>query len=630
MKHVYISTDDISTGLIVNNGKVEISSNYLTKAELDATYQKTGEYATTEELMTLDTKVDGLSDVYQPLGNYLSTEKAYEEFISLDALAEYATKEYVDTAIENIDLGALENVTGFDGSYEGNSVFTGDMVITGELTVESLYDSTNARQVRVAEIVTNDDLNELLPTLGSGSESSYVLPAASSTTLGGVKIGSGVQVTADGTISVELPEQYEYELPTASSATLGGVKIGSGVQVANDGTISVAIPEQEKYTLPAATTSALGGIKVGSGLSINEDGVLAATTTSYTLPVASKSTLGGVKIGDGLQLATDGTISTTGESSEFSGDKTIDGDLYVTGSVYYGGAIEEYDTTSSKYKGFKVLYERGTFVIGTPYATGEITYNEDGTFTDKSGLYSGKLDSRGYLDLSVEARVLTTFEQNDLIGRNIMIYVEMEGKPASAAIFGGFCATASMESNSIFTANGYVGAGSSSDMPAFRNAMTSDVNKILFTPESSDGGAIFVNGKKLSLSLYVKNAHPVTTNMKIIIPYTHDVCSVLVKKVAIIDMDEYNYSGDEDGISITENGFDDYVKDTALTLRNASSVSHLSKQNQVLSDALEATKLELANSKAEIENLYNELDKLGEYYNNLSSIVTKISTKFKL
>ena len=115
---------------------------------------------------------------------------------------------------------------------------------------------------------------------GGGSGSGYVLPPASATTLGGVKVGSGLSVTADGTLS----------------ATSGG----SG------------------YVLPPASASTLGGIKVGSNLSITADGILSATDTKYTLPPATKTILGGVKVGDGINVSDDGTISVTAVSYPIS------------------------------------------------------------------------------------------------------------------------------------------------------------------------------------------------------------------------------------------------------------------------------------------------------------------------
>ena len=66
-----------------------------------------------------------------------------------------------------------------------------------------------------------------------------------------------------------------YTLPTATSSTLGGVKIGSNITV-NSGTISISKTNvtnalgytppttDTKYTLPNATSSVLGGVKSGA------------------------------------------------------------------------------------------------------------------------------------------------------------------------------------------------------------------------------------------------------------------------------------------------------------------------------------------------------------------------------
>lgn len=62
-------------------------------------------------------------------------------------------------------------------------------------------------------------------------------------------------------------------IPKATSTTIGGVKVGDNIAVADDGTISTHAP----YTLPVATTDTIGGVKVGSGLSIAKDGTLSAT-----------------------------------------------------------------------------------------------------------------------------------------------------------------------------------------------------------------------------------------------------------------------------------------------------------------------------------------------------------------
>lgn len=67
-----------------------------------------------------------------------------------------------------------------------------------------------------------------------------------------------------------------YVLPTASADTLGGVKVGSNLNIA-DGVLSAPAP----YELPIASAETLGGVKVGNGLSI-DDGVLSTNETGFT------------------------------------------------------------------------------------------------------------------------------------------------------------------------------------------------------------------------------------------------------------------------------------------------------------------------------------------------------------
>ena len=70
----------------------------------------------------------------------------------------------------------------------------------------------------------------------------------------------------------------------ATNTTLGGVKVGSGLSVTDDGTLSA---DAHGYTLPAATTTTLGGIKVGSGLTVDSDGRLSADSALEAYPVGS-------------------------------------------------------------------------------------------------------------------------------------------------------------------------------------------------------------------------------------------------------------------------------------------------------------------------------------------------------
>lgn len=90
-------------------------------------------------------------------------------------------------------------------------------------------------------------------------------------------------------VEVSEPLVADYVLPTATTSTLGGVKIGNNINIDSNGHIFV------QY---AGTTNA-GVVKVGNGLAIDANGVL-SSTGDYVLPQATKNTLGGVYVDDEL------------------------------------------------------------------------------------------------------------------------------------------------------------------------------------------------------------------------------------------------------------------------------------------------------------------------------------------
>ena len=86
----------------------------------------------------------------------------------------------------------------------------------------------------------------------------------------------------------------EYELPIASASQVGGVKIGNGLNIAGDGTISVTggTGGGGSYTLPVASETTLGGVKKGDTVKISSDGTLNVDTDAL---VADYNKLGLVK-----------------------------------------------------------------------------------------------------------------------------------------------------------------------------------------------------------------------------------------------------------------------------------------------------------------------------------------------
>ena len=175
----------------------------------------------------------------------------------------------------------------------------------------------------------------------------YILPVASATILGGVRVGASLQIDAGGVLSTS------QDIRTTANPTFTSVLVSSAPTQAShltnkayvDGQIA-AIPP---YILPVASATILGGVKVGASLQIDAGGVLSTsqdvrttanpTFTSvlvstaptqashltnkayvdgqiaaippYILPVASATILGGVKVGNSLQIDAGGALSTS-------------------------------------------------------------------------------------------------------------------------------------------------------------------------------------------------------------------------------------------------------------------------------------------------------------------------------
>jgi hypothetical protein len=79
---------------------------------------------------------------------------------------------------------------------------------------------------------TQDSFIRNKPTIPAA----YTLPAATTSALGGVSVGTGLAVNAAGVLT----NAYSYTLPAAAAGTLGGVKVGNGLAVTADGTLSVS------------------------------------------------------------------------------------------------------------------------------------------------------------------------------------------------------------------------------------------------------------------------------------------------------------------------------------------------------------------------------------------------------
>lgn len=181
---------------------------------------------------------------------------------------------------------------------------------------------------------------------------------ASSTTYGVIKVGSGLNISGSGVVSVT--NYSDYTLPPATGTVLGGVRIGNGLAVDHNGVISVA-----SMNIPPASTTIYGLVKVGSGLTVVDGSLTAAS--QYVLPLASETVLGGIKVGSGL-IIEDSVLSTAGNFVITESDQII---------------LENYTTTDNKKSysvGPVVIDKTVTFTI-SKNSTWVIYNPEDGINT---------------------------------------------------------------------------------------------------------------------------------------------------------------------------------------------------------------------------------------------------------
>lgn len=218
---------------------------------------------------------------------------------------------------------------------------------------------------------------------------------------------------SEGNITAYITNDSDIVLPIASASALGAIKVGSNLTITSDGTLNANAGTT--YTLPAATTSTLGGIIVGSNLTITSAGVLSASAGStYTLPTASSSTLGGIKVGSNLTISS-GVLSAVVPTSMAWSSITGKPTYYQTSYNGYIDNLPDYFPT----------YWSSTYITGLP-----------STFTPSAHTHvtSDISDRTSYIDLLANSQTLTgqkTFTQT-IIGQADVIAYSTGGSTSAA------------------------------------------------------------------------------------------------------------------------------------------------------------------------------------------------------
>jgi hypothetical protein len=273
------------------------------------------------------------------------------------------TKMYGDVYIEpaGFQLGNLvvandiecHNVIASGNLYgttvDVTNVEAGNITSSGQVTADTVVAriGLNGQTLAVGNYIQFSDGSRLYTATTATSTSSGLVPIATSSQLGIVKIGARLSITGDGTLSAD-DQSNPYTLPTASTSTLGGVKIGSGIVIDGSGVISV-----NTLTISSATVGVVSltqdaytnGYKITSGSIIAEYFLQFGTTSTYlggggagigslyinpqrldlSHPTAVNLTSNGIHLqssGD-LELETSGTTDLYIHSSNASADLSL-------------------------------------------------------------------------------------------------------------------------------------------------------------------------------------------------------------------------------------------------------------------------------------------------------------------
>lgn len=181
----------------------------------------------------------------------------------------------------------------------------------------------------------------------------YVLPAATTTTLGGIIVGDRLSIDDTG----KLVATYTYTLPKASSSVLGGVKTGSNI-TNTDGTISLT---------KANVTSALGVDPTTTYVKKAGDTMTGALTNSST--ISGSKLISTVSTGTAPIQVSSTTLCTNLNADMVDGYNVAEGDktgIYYTKFYEVGTNNTDWlrlatlplvsqNTTSAKYVIFEIV-----------------------------------------------------------------------------------------------------------------------------------------------------------------------------------------------------------------------------------------------------------------------------------
>lgn len=325
----------------------------------------------------------------------------------------------------------------------------------GQFYATAVTWSTITGKPNFATVATSGSYNDLSnkPTIPS----QYTLPAASNSALGGIKLTSstkagtpqGISTTSGRTYAVQLTSNNEavvnvpwtdttssYTLPTASSSTLGGIKVGNGLNI-NSGVLSVTAPQVENSTVYnlVGYKSGTNPLKNTPQLTFKSSEVGSAPTATLTIgddPESGPSWIGALNLefnGNTASINTENPlniVSSQGDLSLYASDGGGSGKMLLStaSNIELVNSGDNYATIqmTTSYEGAKSTIR---FASTNDSSSSPTTIMYMGGESNGARFYGAVSADEGFFDTS-DARVKTNVRELNATNADAIKLVEFD------------------------------------------------------------------------------------------------------------------------------------------------------------------------------------------------------------
>ena len=240
-----------------------------------------------------------------------------------------------------------------------------DLDVSGDVTISgTLSGSTQSNPIGIGSGGIRFSDGTVQTTAGTGTFT--IAQIASATQLGVIRVGNYLTINAStGILSVDPDSDWTYTLPAATTSTLGGIKVGYGLAIDGSGILNVT---SSTFTNTQATNVSLAsdmytnGYAIRSGIAstsyvdINLGSIIAATTGTIDLSVSTANSY--VKLNNsGGTTATSLSVNTS--TIELSAPVIVAG-ANVYNSTLLVGRIYNYEGTNAPFFPAGVQYQDNT------------------------------------------------------------------------------------------------------------------------------------------------------------------------------------------------------------------------------------------------------------------------------